>query len=413
MGHPAFLLWSLALAAGLLLSTTVSLPFNLLLVLAVSLFVMVLVAHWRGHSVVFQVLVCMFFFLVGMLRANGGDLQLLPECVRVWSAHLSALAQARLELLFGDSGTGAIVKAMLLGKRAGLSQEVRQLYAATGAAHVLALSGLHLSILFALLNYWMMRMLTHRVMRCILGFSGLFLVWGYALLTGFSPSLTRAAVMMSLILLSQMRLCGTNGWHALGVAAMLMLLATPSSLWSVGFQLSFTAVAGLLLFYGPLQGLWKARNKVVRWLWRGWAASLAAQLGSLPLSVYYFHYVAIYGILFSPLYLLGAVLILYAALAAIVFGGWTTVAVTVVVSAQHALMSFASVLPGAQWSGLYPSATSVLLGYVALSCMAPVMQGIGESDTEVPRQRLAMVVRQWPYIVAAAVCLLFAYVAQH
>ena len=229
--------------------------------------------------------------LVAFLRGQMPDISLLPDSVSAWSSRLSNEAARYVASLPLRNSTSALLQAMLLGHREHLPDALRMLYRDTGAAHVLALSGLHLSIVFGLLECFMIRLLTG-AWRYVMGILALMLVWGYALLTGFPVSLCRAAVMVSVFLVAQMRLSGTDGWHSLSLAALLILWIAPSSLCDIGFQLSFSAIVGILLFYRPLRNLFAPTSRPLMWVLSGWGVSCAAQMGTMPILLLWFHRMA-------------------------------------------------------------------------------------------------------------------------
>ena len=194
-----------------------------------------------------------------------------------------------------DSTHLAIVSAMTLGDKHLISKDIKEDYSITGASHVLALSGLHLTILYSLLLFimsWCERILPRIFKRGISELLILFILWGYVVLVGMSSSVVRSAVMLTIYsfvtLLNRERL----SVNTLALTAIILLVSNPYNLFDIGFQLSFISVWSILLFYPliyeliPLQ-----QNKslvVVRWLWGMIAVSLAAQLGTAPLIAYYF-----------------------------------------------------------------------------------------------------------------------------
>lgn len=404
-----FAVWGMMLAWGILLSACVSLPIAGLLATLILLVVLMVDSHRRKWSVLFFSFSLLFFLLLGWLRGHQGDLQLLPSSLHDKAYAVSESVRFRLLDLGLPTESIALLDALLLGRREGLSPELRHLYARVGASHVLALSGLHLSILFGLVNMWMLRVLTHPWLRYALGVLTLLLLWGYALITGFSPSLTRASVMMSILLLSQMRLSGMSGWHTLGLAASCMLFFAPSMLWNIGFQLSFAAVAGILLFYPPLLALLPLPHGLIRWLGQAFGVSLAAQLGTLPLLVYYFHSFSLYSILFSPFYILGVALLLYCSLWVLAFGSSFGFLIVVLVSVLHAFMQFTSALPGAFWEGIFLSESQVILLYLGLLSLLPPLHAVHHVSGYAPGYRRASFFRRWPYLTASILCFLLCY----
>ena len=200
----------------------------------------------------------------------------------------------------------AVGAALVLGSREDMQLEVQQAYAATGAIHVLAVSGLHVGII-AMGLQWLLAWLPLRgpAARWLLLLANLTGIWMFALLTGLSPSVQRAALMFSMLLLGKTLQRPQQAFNTLAAAAFLLLWTDPWMLLDVGFQLSYLAVAGILLFQPRLQRLIFFKNK---WLAAGWnliAVGVAAQLSTFPVSLYYFHQFPVYfwlsGLLVVPL----------------------------------------------------------------------------------------------------------------
>ncbi|MCD8292679.1 MAG: ComEC family competence protein [Prevotellaceae bacterium] len=183
----------------------------------------------------------------------------------------------------------AVLSALTVGYKETLDRELKETYALTGAAHVLALSGLHTGFLYALLLF-LFAPLWHRwrklklpLMACVL-----LLLWTFVLTTGLSTSMVRAAVMCSFSLVSLLQHHKPFTMNLLAAASFGMLLFRPLWLFDVGFQLSFSAVAGIVWLQPKLYGLWQAGHPLQRSLWSLATLSVAAQAGTLPLSIYYF-----------------------------------------------------------------------------------------------------------------------------
>ncbi len=194
-----------------------------------------------------------------------------------------------------DSTHLAVVSAMTLGDKHLISKDIKEDYSITGASHVLALSGLHLTILYSLLLFilsWCEHILPRVFKREISELLILFILWSYVILVGMSSSVVRSAVMLTIYsfvtLLNRERL----SVNTLALTANIMLVSNPNSLFDIGFQLSFISVWSILLFYPLIYELIPLQQKkslvVVRWLWGMIAVSLAAQLGTAPLIAYYF-----------------------------------------------------------------------------------------------------------------------------
>lgn len=208
---------------------------------------------------------------------------------RAWAASIrrGAVERFRLAGLKGDEL--GLVAALTVGDRKLLSPEIRQTFSKIGIAHVLALSGLHVGFVYGALlllcRFIPGNTLQQRLLRYGLPLLG---VVFFALVAGGSPSLVRAVVMLFFFSLSHILPGRRASFSALAGAALCLLLYDPRALFSVGFQFSFAAVAGILLFASPLMGLVRTHCKFLHYCWGVLCVSLAAQVGTLPLQLYYF-----------------------------------------------------------------------------------------------------------------------------
>ena len=254
----------------------------------------------------------------------------------------ATLTRQRLSQRYRDAGlTGrplAFISAITLGERDALDSDLRQSFVAAGAAHVLAVSGLHTGIIYLVIVslltcFGMFRPLyEQRMRRVLLSSTVILIMWAYAFVTGLSPSVMRAVVMLTIVQVGWMCRRQSVSYNTLAAAACICLWAEPLSLFSVSFQLSFSAVLGILLFVPYMNSVWKVRgNRFVRWLRDLVTVSIAAMLGTLPVTLYYFGQVAHYFLLANMvvlpaafvLVILGAVVLL---LAHTVVGVWLAVA---------------------------------------------------------------------------------------
>ncbi|MTI33565.1 ComEC/Rec2 family competence protein [Xanthovirga aplysinae] len=187
-----------------------------------------------------------------------------------------------------------VVKAMVIGVREGLSIELKDSYSISGTMHILAVSGLHVGILYSII-YAIFGGITRRSRgRGLFYILAIFLLWIYAILTGLSPSVFRATVMLTLVIIGQARQQGGSFFNSLAMAALLLLLYNPSSLFQVGFQFSFLAVSGIVFFQPKIFPLLKFEGVLLNWAWKLMTVSFSAQLMILPLSIYYFHFLPVY-----------------------------------------------------------------------------------------------------------------------
>lgn len=204
---------------------------------------------------------------------------------------------------------GALARGMLLGLRYDIPQSLYDDFRDSGTAHLLAISGLHMSIVAGIVLSVAVWLFGRR--RATYFYATLFVIWGYALLAGMSPSVTRAAVMVSLFLLGAHVGRQRSALTAVAFAAAAMVAIDPHILWSVGFQLSFAAVLGLLLLTPTFQK-WLAWTRAPTFIVDSVSYSLGAIIATLPLVVYYFGYVSLVGLpatLFAVLALPAAIVL--------------------------------------------------------------------------------------------------------
>ncbi len=183
----------------------------------------------------------------------------------------------------------ALVKALVLGLRDELDSDQREAFVRSGTIHVLAVSGTHVGFIYVMLlfmtKWWGHTGRARRVRGVLI----LLALWGYAGLTGACPSVLRATIMFSLFTIAGMTERQNEPLNSLFAAALLLLLWEPHMLVEIGFQLSFLAVLGIILFYKPLFRAWMPHNAIVGHLWSLAALSLAAQTFTTPLSLYLFN----------------------------------------------------------------------------------------------------------------------------
>lgn len=181
-----------------------------------------------------------------------------------------------------------LAKALLLGYASDVDSSSKAAFSATGAIHVLAVSGMHVAlfaqiliVIFGLFHRFIQK--RHVQILCLI------VLWYYALLTGLSPSVIRSVIMFSLLQFAQILGKESNHNHSLIICAFIMLVFDPNCLLDIGFQLSFFAVIGIFNFQKPLEQLVKTKHTILRFLWSNTCVALAAQALTLPLTLYYFH----------------------------------------------------------------------------------------------------------------------------
>ncbi len=183
----------------------------------------------------------------------------------------------------------AVIQALLLGQRQELSREVQQNYAAAGVIHILAVSGLHVGIILFMLNWGMKFMERWKNGKFLKVAILLISLWGFALVAGLSPSVVRAVSMFSFVAIGMQLNRRTSILNTLFASLLILLLINPLYIFQVGFQLSYTAVFAIVVFQPAIMRLLNTENKFLRYVWKIVSVTLAAQIGVLPLSLFYFH----------------------------------------------------------------------------------------------------------------------------
>ncbi|MDQ3395739.1 MAG: ComEC family competence protein, partial [Bacteroidota bacterium] len=213
----------------------------------------------------------------------------------------------------------AIALALILGVKNELDPGTKQAYAASGAMHVLAVSGLHVGMIYLVvlkLFGWIRKVKSGNIIFALLALS---LLWVYAGVTGMPASVFRAVTMLSVIILSQINNKQTNIYNSLAIAAVILLAYDPLYLFSVGFQLSFLAVTGIIYLFPRFYHLVNPESKIVDKIWGLCCIAFAAQLATFPLSIYYFHQFPLYFFLSNLVVIPAAFLILSTGLALLAF----------------------------------------------------------------------------------------------
>jgi len=182
-----------------------------------------------------------------------------------------------------------VTVAMLLGTKQDLTEDIKTGYAETGVMHILAVSGLHIGILFLFIRFVFGPYRHHQLGKWLFVIIALSAIWGFALLAGMSNSVFRASIMFTIFILAEITYRKNYAFNSTAAAAFIILFISPSALYDVGFQLSFAAVFAILTFYRPIYRLLSPNNKIAQWSWQMISVSLAAQIGTLPITLYYFH----------------------------------------------------------------------------------------------------------------------------
>ncbi len=183
----------------------------------------------------------------------------------------------------------AVVNALLLGQRQNLTSELQQSYIGAGAIHILAISGLHIGIILLILTSFFKPMHYFKHGKLAASIIIISILWMYAIIAGLSPSVVRAVAMFTAIAIAMHVNRPSSTYKTLVISMFFLLLFNPYYLFEVGFQLSYLAVFSIVWIQPKLYNLWKPKFWFLDKIWQLLTVSTAAQIGVLPLSLFYFH----------------------------------------------------------------------------------------------------------------------------
>jgi len=205
----------------------------------------------------------------------------------------AAKTRKKLQELLQEAGFSneayGLINAMLLGERSAVSKELLNSYARAGILHILAVSGLHVGVLLLLLNRLFQPLKRGKYGSLLVAICIVLLLWSFAFIAGLSASVVRAVTMFTFIAVGQAFHKKHVVLYAVIASLFFLLLVHPFFLFDVGFQLSYSAVFSIVLVQPKLDALWRPKKPFFRKFWQLTTVSLAAQLGVLPISLYYFH----------------------------------------------------------------------------------------------------------------------------
>ena len=199
-----------------------------------------------------------------------------------------------------DESTSGFISALVANEKEYIPVELKKKINRNGISHLIAISGLHIGIIYLLLNYLgNLIPKTKQYYRNSVSVMICLLLILYGIFCGFSPSIARSVTMFCVMQIAQVISRKNNSMNSLFVSAFLLLIIQPSELFQVGFQLSFSGVLGILLFYKQIRDWVQIDHLIIRKVWEGLSVTLAAQIGVLPLLLFYFKTFSINGIFLS------------------------------------------------------------------------------------------------------------------
>lgn len=265
----------------------------------------------------------------------------------------------------------AVLSALTVGYKEELSEDIRETYSVSGASHVLALSGLHIGFLYALLLFCLRWLPGHG--RISVWVKTLFIVsflWAFAFFTGLSASVVRSVMMFSLFALAGGFQRKSFSLNTLMATAFIMLVCQPSWLFDVGFQLSFCAVAAILLIQPRMYRLLPVNTRAGKYVWGLMTVSIAAQVGTAPLILFYFSRFSTHFLLTNLLVIPLVTIIMYSAVLMLlltplpILQAWFAVGVKTLIGVLNDCVRWVEQLPYASLDGIWVYRFEVLGGYL-------------------------------------------------
>ena len=364
---------AMSMILGIIVARYVLLPIPVLPVLV--LMVLASLLLWRFENIQSMAIVaCVLFLGMFLMQHHQSDAEAeWPTASRIDRSKAFFIEQrGKLLERFADKrfddDAYAVVAAMSLGDKSELTPALKDTYSVSGASHVLALSGLHLGIIYMLLSLFLPRRRWPALSQLVV----ILVVWAFVFLVGMSVSVVRSAVMLTMYGLLSIGHREKMSINALAFTAIVMLMWNPAWLFDVGFQMSFMAVLAILMFVPLFNDVFPAEYLMEHpWVRRVWglvAVSCSAQLGVAPLIAFYFSRFSTYFLLTNFIVVPAAFVILWLSLVVMVFPSLAYLLYNIV-QWLNAALGWITTLPCSSINGLHPSVVQVVLVYVLIFCI--------------------------------------------
>jgi competence protein ComEC len=269
-----------------------------------------------------------------------------------------------------------LAEALLIGYKDDLDKNLVQSYTKTGVVHVIAISGLHLGLIYWLLVRLCAPLRKRKMSRWLSPIMIIAGLWLFSFIAGAQPSVLRSAVMFTCIVVAEGFSRKTSIYNSLAFSAFVLLCINPFWLWDVGFQLSYSAVLSIVIFMKPIYSWFYIRNKFFDSLWKLNAVSIAAQLLTTPFSIYHFHQFPVYFLLsnliavpLSSIIVLGEIFLCAASM--VPFVGFVSGRIlSWLISLMNAYIEGVESLPCSLWEGLQINFLQAAFVVVIISAVA-------------------------------------------
>lgn len=240
-------------------------------------------SYYKGLVIMFSI-ITLGYFSVCIEKPSKQNLNIIENLANKTNTSISEIFSTHL-----STDTSAICKALCIADKSELTSTIKKEFSRAGASHILAVSGMHVGIIFTAISTLLGLISKRRNYTNISNLVAIIFLWFYAFICGLQPSIVRACTMFTVPIIAKILNRDNISFNCLLFTAFCMLIFDYSYLFNIGFQLSFLAVAGILLFQERIFNIFPLQNKILIWLWSMTSVSIAAQITTLPLTIYYFH----------------------------------------------------------------------------------------------------------------------------
>ncbi len=311
---------------------------------------------------------------------NVGNYQVLPNLNQTyftkWLITARAAVLTVLKNNIHSANELAVAEALLIGYRDDLDRDLVQAYSNTGVVHIIAISGLHLGMIYGLLVTFFSLFKQYKWVAFVKPIVVIVTLWGFTCIAGAVPSILRSAIMFTFIVVGDAVGKRSNIYNTLAASAFTIVIFNPFSLWDVGFQLSYAAVLSIVLFSKHIQQWFYFKNKLLKWFWGLNSVTLSAQILTLPIILYHFHQLPTLFFITNLVVVPVSGIILYAELV-LLFVAWLPTIANFVGKLTEWLLWFMNdfierinVLPFSVWNNLHISMPQTIILYGGIIAMA-------------------------------------------
>lgn len=295
-------------------------------------------------------------------------------CIYAFLLELREKINDTFKTTFPDRNQGSLISSLIIGYRAEISPELMESFVNTGTIHVLSVSGLHVGVIYYIFQILLMPFRKLKEARLLKMFILLVLLWGYTMMTGLVPCVARAAIMLTFYTIGNHAARITNVYSSMLTAILIMLLVNPYVITQLGFQLSFAAVLGIIVVQPLISGVFRFRYKIPEKIWGLACVSIAAQVMTFPICIYYFNQFPVYFLFANLIVIPLSTLIIYTGIAFLILKltGMTFITGIIAKFLGYTVLSLSKILlffkdlPLAVKDNLYLNISSVILLFILL-----------------------------------------------